>query len=397
MRSVFSERVLVDGEGIVPAAVVIADGQIAEVRPGQQPAGAADLGDLLLMPGLVDVHGDSFERQLMPRPGLLVDPVVALFDTDSQLLASGITTAFHGISWSWESGLRSFATGRRWIEASIAQRDRLGADHRVHLRFEAYAKEGVDEAVAMIVGGRIGLLAFNDHTPSMLARFDDEVALTPWAQRAQVTVAALREQLVAVRLGATALAGSVHRLIAAARAAGVPTLSHDDRDRAQRQSWRRRGIGICEFPLRAEVAADAAAHGEAVVAGAPNIVRGGSHTGWVAAAELVANGHCTALASDYWYPSLLQAPWRIARDGILPLDRAILLATAGPAALAGLSDRGRIRPGQRADLICVDDRAAVPRVAATWVNGRMVFQGMAAGLGPVAPSGLRAPRLRAAG
>jgi alpha-D-ribose 1-methylphosphonate 5-triphosphate diphosphatase len=373
VRIVFSERVLVNGRGFVPAAVLIEDGRIAEIREGQQPAGAEDLGDLLLLPGLVDLHGDAFERQLMPRPGVLVDPVAALLDTDSQLLASGITTAFHGLTWSWESGLRSMTTGRRWMKAMEAEQSRLGADHRVHLRFEAYAKEGLDEAIELIRHGRIGLLAFNDHTPGMFGKFEDDVALSPLAQRNQVSIDALRDRLVAVRLGATSLAGSVNRLVMAAGEAGVPMLSHDDRDPQQRQSWRRRGVRICEFPMRMDAAAEATTHGEPVIAGAPNVVRGGSHLAWVSAAELVAAGCCTALATDYWYPSLLQAPFRLARDGVLPLPRAFELVSEGPAKVAGLDDRGRIAQGLRADLIAVDDGGQAPRVARVWTGGRRTF------------------------
>ena len=125
---------------------------------------ATDAGGYLVLPGIVDLHGDAFERQLMPRPGVHFAPVPALLETDRQLLANGITTAYHGVTLSWEPGLRGIEAAREFLAALSAVRPRLGADARLHLRFECFNLDAVEEVVSWIEAGRIDLLAFNEHT-----------------------------------------------------------------------------------------------------------------------------------------------------------------------------------------------------------------------------------------
>jgi alpha-D-ribose 1-methylphosphonate 5-triphosphate diphosphatase PhnM len=125
---------------------------------------AIDAGCFLVLPGIVDLHGDAFERQLMPRPGAHFAPVPALLETDRQLLANGITTAYHGVTLSWEPGLRGIEAAREFLAALSAARPRLGADTSLHLRFECLNLDAVEEVVSWIEAGRIDLLAFNDNT-----------------------------------------------------------------------------------------------------------------------------------------------------------------------------------------------------------------------------------------
>ena len=162
-----SRRVILPDGRIAPATVTVEGALITAVSPYDPAPGAADLGDRLLAPGLVDVQGDAFERQVMPRPGVPVDPAVGLLDTDRQLVANGITTAFHGLTWSWEPGLRGTSSGRLLIDTLDRLRPALACDHRWHLRFEAYNLAGLDEAVSLVRGRRVGMVAFNDHTPGM--------------------------------------------------------------------------------------------------------------------------------------------------------------------------------------------------------------------------------------
>uniref|UniRef100_UPI001F244FB6 amidohydrolase family protein n=1 Tax=Falsiroseomonas oryziterrae TaxID=2911368 RepID=UPI001F244FB6 len=153
--------------------------------------------------------------------------------------------------------------------------------------------------------------------------------------------------------------------------AGTPMLSHDDATTGQRAAFRALGVAICEFPMAEEVAAFARAAGEHVVMGAPNVVRGGSHLGWAAAAPLAERGLVTVLASDYVWPAMLEAAFVMAGRGVLDLPAAWALVSANPAEAAGLSDRGRILPGLRGDIVVVDPSARAP--VATFAAGRLAW------------------------
>lgn len=150
-------------------------------------------------------------------------------------------------------------------------------------------------------------------------------------------------------------------------------LSHDDETPAMRKDFRALGVGIAEFPVNEETAREAAQGGDAIVFGAPNVVRGGSHTGWTKAADMIAKGLCSILASDYYYPAQLLAAFRLAADGVLPLPAAWGLISSGPAKAAGLADRGILADGYRADFILIDDEVPLrPRIVAVIAAGRLV-------------------------
>jgi alpha-D-ribose 1-methylphosphonate 5-triphosphate diphosphatase len=166
---------------------------------------------------------------------------------------------------------------------------------------------------------------------------------------------------------------SIARLAEAARAANVRMLSHDDESPRMRQAFRAQGVAIAEFPINEETACEAAEGGDFIVFGAPNVVRGGSHTGWTKAADMIAKGLCSVLASDYYYPAQLLAAFRLVADGVLPLPAAWDLVSAAPARAAGLADRGVLVEGHRADIILVDDELPLrPRIVAVIAAGRLV-------------------------
>ncbi len=369
-----SRRIVFPDGAVRPGSVRIDDGMIVGIDTDGGGDGI-DVGDLLVAPGLVDLHGDAFERQLMPRPGVMIDLEVALLDTDRQLLSNGITTTFHGITWSWEPGLRSVATGRAMIDAL----DRLGpallVEHRAHLRFETHNHAGLEEALDLLGRGRLHLLAFNDHTPALARHAQDPAQARSYALRGGVSVEAFRDLALGAAATAEAVPATVRRLAAACAARGVPMLSHDDGSPAERDAYRELGAVICEFPTNRETAEAARAQGDDVVMGAPNVLRGGSHLGWASAAEMVRAGLCTILASDYYYPAMLQAPYRLAAREILPLGLAWRLVALNPAQAAGLADRGALEAGRRADLIVVDDRGPLPpRVVSALRAGREVYR-----------------------
>lgn len=362
-------RVLLQTDGLQPVALALADGRIARIDGTVRGGLLLDATGLLVLPGIVDIHGDAFERQLQPRPGVDFPPDIALIDTEAQLLANGITTAFHGVTLSWEPGLRSLETWRALLDALAARR--WSCDMRVHLRWEAYNLDALDTALVDIAGGRVHLVAFNDHTPTILRRIDDLVAGAKYSERAGMTVTQFRE--LALRVGARSaeVPAALVRVAAAVRAAGVPIASHDDETVVMRDAFRAQGASICEFPMAEEVARAAHAAGDFVVMGSPNVVRGRSHLGWASAARLAEDGICTVLSSDYFYPAMLRAALILAGRGVLDLSVAWALISANPATAARLNDRGTIAEGMRADVVLVDPESG--RVAATIAAGRIAY------------------------
>lgn len=366
-------QVLVDGQ-FVEADVRIdgAAGLIETVGSNGGNGRTFDANGLYVLPGIVDIHGDAFERQLMPRPGVGFPIDVALADSDRQAVANGITTIFHGVTWSWEPGLRGADNARGMVAAIEDLRDAFGADTYCHLRYETFNLDAEAEVTEWLSHRRIGMLGFNDHMPG-----DNTPPRTrkvaQMAERAGLSQADFLTLVARLRARANEVPESIARLAGAANAAGVASLSHDDMSPEQRRWFRDLDCRLAEFPTTLETAADATQAGDDVVMGAPNVVRGGSHIGWIGAADMIARGFCTILASDYYYPALLLAAFRLAADGVVPLQTAWAYVSGHPARAAGLRDRGQIAIGRRADIIMVDASDPLrPRVVATVSNGRIV-------------------------
>jgi len=218
---------------------------------------------------------------------------------------------------------------------------------------------------------RIDILAFNDHMTSTVESKDRAKKIGEMANRSGLPVEEFDRVVDRTRRRGNEVPASIARLAETARANGIPILSHDDTSPDQRRWFRSLGSRVSEFPTTIETAEDAARGGDDIVLGAPNVVRGGSHTGWTKAADMVERGLCSILASDYYYPAQLLAAFRLASDGIAPLERSWPLISQAPATAAGLNDRGRIATGFRADLILVDAEHH-PRVVATIAAGRIV-------------------------
>jgi len=347
------------------ADVGIADGLLAPPDDGRR----FDARGLLVLPGIVDLHGDAFERQIQPRPGVAFDTGLAMVETERQLLGCGITTAFHGVTLSWEPGLRSIEAWRAML-AALATR-RWTCDMRVHLRWEAFNLEALDEVMADVEAGRVHLVAFNDHMASILKKLGNPIEGAKYAGRAGMGSGAFQALAEETASRAEEVPAALDRLAALCRAKGLPMASHDDDSIAMRQEFSSRGAGICEFPITEEVGIYARAQGDAVVMGSPNVVRGGSHLGWASAADLAERGICSVLTSDYYYPCLLNAPFVLLERGKLDFAAAWALVSTNPAAAAGLADRGRIEDGLRADLVIVDPDNRDP--VATIVGGSIAY------------------------
>jgi alpha-D-ribose 1-methylphosphonate 5-triphosphate diphosphatase len=366
-----SNRVLwPDGE-LRPGCVAIEGGRILELRVASAP-GALDLEDRLLLPGMVDLHGDAFERQWMPRSGVFFPLDVALVDSDRQLLANGITTAYHGLTVSWEPGLRGIEHGRLMVTALDRIRPVLQCDTRLHLRYELYALNETAEILDWIRGGKVHLVGFNDHLEMIAAKLDKGAKGAQYAERSGLTIEAFRALLEATRARQAEVWPAVEAVAQASREGRIPMASHDDESPAMSERFRRIGSSICEFPLDEATAQAEQEAGQEVILGGPNIVRGKSHIRRLGATETLRRGLGTVLTSDYYYPALLHAAFRLVRDGVLPFGAAWALVSSAPARAAGLEDRGRIEAGLRADLIVVDDsQESLPRVSMAVVEGRL--------------------------
>ena len=384
--SITGGTVLLASDGPVKTDLAVADGLIERVGDvSDRGSLRLDATGLLVLPGIVDLHGDAFERQLQPRPGVNFPTDLALRDTESQLLANGITTAFHGVTLSWEPGLRSLTAWQSLLAALDA--GSWTCDMRVHLRWEAYNLDALETAIADIEAGRVHLLAFNDHTPSILRKLQDPIEGAKYSGRAGMQMHAFRGMADTIASRADAVPAALDRIAAAARAARLPMASHDDDSIAARNGFREHGARICEFPMAEDVGRAAAGAGDFVVMGCPNVVRGGSHLGWASAARLAEAGVCTVLTSDYYYPAMMRAAFILADRGVLELTRAWGLISENPARAAKLTDRGTIAAGKRADLVLADP--ATSRAVATIVGGRIAHLTAEGGMrllaGPVYP------------
>lgn len=372
-----SRRVLLADGSTADTVVTVEDGVITAI--GAEHSGdVRDVGDAWVLPGVIDLHGDAFERQIMPRPGVHFPLDLALQDTDAQMLANGISTAYHGVTYSWEPGLRGRESTLKVKAAIEAARPHLGCDTRFHLRHETHNLAAEAEVLDWLADGTVDLLAFNDHSHVSLREIEQNGKSTAtYVGRTGLSHDQFMDLLRDVCARQPDVPASIERLSKAALDHGVALASHDD-DAPELRIWYH-GLGcrIAEFPMNTPTAETAVSLGDPVICGAPNIIRGGSHLGsrGVRAATEVREGRCTILVSDYYYPALVQAPFRLARDGDCDFATAWALVSANPAKAAGLNDRGAIETGKRADFVVIDQRADAPaKVLATMVAGREVYR-----------------------
>ena len=389
-------EVYLPGE-IANTTVTVADGVIVEIGGPVQGLEISAHGKILA-PAIIDVHGDAFERQLMPRPGVYFPIEVALIDTDRQLAANGIATAYHAITLGWEPGLRDVARGRELIQSIQDLALRLTVENRVQLRWETFAFEALDVIELALKGPLLPCVAFNDHTSMTMRAYDVPVQERAFELSPDFSIASLDDERMkqrtlskAQRAGLSqedyiSLLGKVwdrrsdvpnkiSEVASMASAVGAPMLSHDDTRADTRAYFRNLGASVAEFPMVMEAVEAARKHEDLIILGAPNAARGGSHIGSIGAADMVEAGLCDALASDYFYPAMLAAIDRLDREK--RADRVTLwsLLSSGPARAMRLNDRGRITIGSRADLVLVDwTNGQAPVIEGTWIAGRAAYR-----------------------
>jgi len=355
-------------DGMGGGAVHVSDSRICDAPCGRD----VDLAGFLVMPGIVDVHGDAFERHLAPRRGAMNQRGEGLVATEAEIAANGVTTAYLAQFFSWEGGLRGPEFADSVFRALAATQDSLVSDLRGQLRFEIHMLDDYADLPANLARWGIDYVVFNDHLPhKKLAAGKRPSGLTAQALKAARNPEKHLEMLQTLHARRAEVPAALDKVGPELLAMGIRIGSHDDTTAEDRLTWRDRGARISEFPETQEAAETARAGGDGIILGAPNVVRGGSHKGNVSGVDLIAMGLCDALASDYHYPSLRRAALMLADAGVVPLAEAWRLISAGPARLMGLEDRGRIAPGLRADLVILD--ADTRRVAATLAGGRFSY------------------------
>ncbi len=368
-------RIVLD-DTIVEGAVAVEDGRIAEILPSRS-AGGEDMGGDYLLPGLVELHTDQIEGHLNPRSGVVWNAMAAVQAHDGQVATSGITTVFDAVRVGSDENTRVDAETVADLVATIerAMADgRLRAEHFVHLRCEVSADDVVEGFHLLKDHPRLKLVSLMDHAPGQ-RQFHDLAALRAYLMDKFKMSEADFEAFASARIAQSEKNAGPHRKMIAAEclARGIALASHDDATIAHVAESAALGTRISEFPTTIAAAKASRAAGMKVLMGAPNIVRGRSHSGNVSAIDLLRAGLLDVLSSDYVPFSLIQAVFALAKTGEASLPAAVRLAGANPAAAAGLTDRGIVAAGMRADLVRVAHAPGEPPVVrAVWREGRRV-------------------------
>lgn len=364
----FTGAHVLGADALEPRPLAVAQGLITDVAQATR----VDLDGYMIVPGIVDVHGDGFERHLAPRRGAMKTMQEGLVAAEAELAANGITTAVLAQFISWEGGLRGYAFAEQVFGAIQHVSDTLVTDLRGQLRLETHLLDLYADLPQRMQDWGLSYVVFNDHLPhDRLAKGQVPKRMVGQALKAGRNPDDHLRMMQDLHAQSADVPGALDWLCKVLAARGIQMGSHDDTTAEGRALWRKRGVRVAEFPETLEAAEAAAAAGDHVVLGSPNVVRGGSHNGNVSALELISMGIGGALASDYHYPSPRRAAFMLADSGVLPLAQAWHLVSAGPAAVLGLSDRGVIATGKRADLLVLD--AQTRRVALTMSGGRVSY------------------------
>jgi alpha-D-ribose 1-methylphosphonate 5-triphosphate diphosphatase len=371
-RVVLADRVIDRGW------VALAGDRIADLGEGRSPAGSVDVEGDLVMPGLVELHTDHIEAHYVPRPKVYWDPLAAVVSYDGQLATCGITTVMDSLR-VW----RDEAEGDIVLMANILA-DAIGkarcanllrADHFLHLRCEVPMPTVVEDARTLVDRDDIRLMSLMDHTPGQRQFRDEDKLRTYYRGKKGGLTDAQLDELFAKRFEFQRQYAdkNMSAIIRLAREHNVPLASHDDTTAENVADAVREGVAVAEFPTTMEAARGLHEAGIDILMGAPNVVRGGSHSGNIAAIDLAREGLLDILSSDYIPSSLLMAALQLPeRVPEIDLARAVRTVTRTPAAAVGLDDRGEIAAGKRADVIRVHVAGGIPVVRSVWRAGQRV-------------------------
>ena len=368
---------LVLADQVLIGALTINDGVITDITEGDQiPDGGVDCGQDFVLPGLVELHTDNVERHIEPRPEVDWPHLPALMAHDAELASTGITTVFDAMRvGSVHSGkARSIDYARKLADELLAARAAgyFKISHFLHLRAEICSETLLDELAAFGAEDRVGIVSLMDHTPGQRQFRDLNALKTYVAKKRGMTDAEFVDHVqnlrgLQERFGAKHEAGAVRE----ANRLGAVLASHDDTTADHVATSAKNGVGFAEFPTTLEAAQACRDHGIAVVMGAPNLIRGGSHSGNVAAHELAEAGLLDIVSSDYVPSALLLSAFRLAQIWN-DLPRAMSTVTRNPAKAAGLNDRGRLDIGLRGDVLRVNMTNETPKLCGGWCRGARV-------------------------
>ncbi|MBD1996642.1 alpha-D-ribose 1-methylphosphonate 5-triphosphate diphosphatase [Leptolyngbya sp. FACHB-541] len=368
--------VLTPADWLRDATVLIEEGRFIQIDQTSKPSGfvAIDVTGLQMLPGIVDIHGDAFERMICPRPGVNFPLEIAITENDRTLLAAGITTFYYSITDSFEPGLRSRDTARKLIDTILHQSLNLKVDSRIHIRHEQSNTEHHEELCEWLENGTVHLLSLNNHVPDAT----DDATLTRYTkglqQRIKLSLPEIRSLVEAAITRQDEGLHQIEHLVEQAHRLGIPVASHDDESEADVALSKRRQVAIAEFPASIELAAKSHEYGASVLMGAPNLIRGGSHVGYMSVAAAAEARVLDCLCSDYHYPSLFHAPFKMAEMGLMPFEESWKLVSTHPAKAAEIGDRkGAIAAGLDADFLLVKPGYTLPSaIASIYIQGREV-------------------------
>lgn len=358
-------------------SVKLVEGEIAEIASGTAvPTGALDLEGDYLSPGLVELHTDNLERHIQPRPGVDWPHAAAIMAHDAELAATGITTVFDamrvGSVSRKESRYGSYARGLASEMLELRGANALKISHFLHLRAEVCSDTLIEELEAFGEADRVGLVSLMDHTPGQ-RQFRDLSKLEAYVKGKHGFNDAEFQAHVAHLKSLREAHGDLHEVeaVKAAKRFGAVLASHDDTTSEQVAVSANHGIHLAEFPTTVEAAHACHAHNIRVMMGAPNLIRGGSHSGNVAAQELAELELLDIVSSDYVPAALLMSAVKLGEIWG-DMARGLGTVTYAPAEAVALSDRGRLQVGKRADLIRFKLIEGTPALRSTWSRGQRV-------------------------
>lgn len=378
MEQIFKNARIVLPDDVITGTIVLRDGLIADVSEGTTGLGEDIEGDYIL-PGLIELHTDHLENHYGPRPGVRWHTVSALQAHDAQIAASGITTVFDCFRVGNDTPGNDFEPGEMCelaLALNVAQaQGRLRSDHLIHLRCEVSAPNATDEFDSFLSVPNIRLVSLMDHAPGQ-RQFQtmDQYTLYYKTKRGLSDEAFARFVQTRVEQSQTHSRPNRSQISAICRERGIALASHDDATLEHVDEAIADGVSLAEFPTSVDAARASHEKGLSVLMGAPNVVRGRSHSGNIAARDLADLGLLDVLSSDYVPMSLIHAPFILADAvGEITLPDAIAMVTGTPAKSVGLTDRGTIEPGKRADVLRVHrPDESVPVVRSVWREGRRV-------------------------
>ena len=355
----------------------IENGLIADLGEGDVRGSSLDMDGDTLIPGLIELHTDHLEAHFSPRPKVQWHPLSSVIAYDAQIAASGITTVFDSLRVGQDSRKDAFNDNLESLADTIADAAAQGllrVTHLTHLRCEVCSPDVVEKAAGFMAKRPVHLMSLMDHTPGLRQFRDVEKWLDYYRGKTSMNEAELA-RFVGERQDLNRRLEPLHhsQLVALARAGKVPIASHDDTTLDHVAESVADGASLAEFPTTIEAAAASHRAGIKVMMGAPNVVRGGSHSGNVAATDLARQGTLDVLSSDYVPASLMMAAFMLADEvEAITLPAAIAMITANPAAAAKLDDRGALRQGLLADIVRVHRHERMPVVRTVWHRGMRV-------------------------